>query len=421
MSHARPSSALPAASSPFTATERMPLEEARLRQSRALDTLASLVPEAGGLMIFSRVAIYYLTGTAGNGVLWLPREGNPVLLLRRGEERARLESPLVHIVSFRSYGDLSGLCAEAGSPLTPVAAAEMSGLPWSLAIMLQQRLAGVAFVPGDAVIARARARKTGWELVKLRLAGARHHECLHDVLPGLLHPGMTEREIAHLSWQVFFSRGHGGLMRMGAPGEDCFLGHIAAGENGNYPSHFNGPLGLKGEHPAIPFMGYAGSVWRRGAPLALDIGFCLEGYHTDKTQLYWAGSAAAIPDTVRRAHDLCIEVQARAAERLRPGEIPSAIWRSALEMVDHAGLAGGFMGLGPNKVHFLGHGIGLTIDEYPVIAPRFDEPLEEGMTIALEPKMGIAGVGMVGVENTFEVTAQGGRALTGTAYDMVCV
>lgn len=419
MSHAHASHA--PAPRPFTAAERLPAEEARLRQSRTLDILAAHAPDAGGLMAFSRVVIYYLTGTAGNGVLWLPRNGEPVLLVRKGEERARLESPLANIVSFRSYGDLTGLCADAGSSLAPVVAAEMSGLPWSLAAMLQQRLTGVAFVPGDAVLTRARARKTEWELVKLRLAGARHHECLHDVLPGLLRPGMTEREISHLSWQVFFSRGHGGLMRMGAPGEECFLGHIAAGENGNYPSHFNGPLGLKGEHPAIPFMGYAGSVWRHGTPLALDIGFCLEGYHTDKTQLYWAGNATSIPDAVRRAHDLCIEVQTRAAERLRPGEIPSDIWRSTLEIVERAGLSEGFMGLGSNKVTFLGHGIGLTIDEYPVIAHRFDEPLEEGMTIALEPKMGIAGVGMVGVENTFEVAAGGGRPLTGTAYDMVCV
>ena len=71
------------------------------------------------------------------------------------------------------------------------------------------------------------------------------------------------------------------------------------------------------------------------------------------------------------------------------------------------------MGLGDNRVPFLGHGIGLTIDERPVVANGFDRPLEEGMTLALEPKIGIPGFGMVGLENTFEVGPEGGRCLTG--------
>ena len=79
------------------------------------------------------------------------------------------------------------------------------------------------------------------------------------------------------------------------------------------------------------------------------------------------------------------------------------------------------MGLGGNKVHFLGHGIGLVIDEQPVLAHRFDEPLQEGMTLAVEPKIGLPGIGMVGVENTFEVTPGGGKSLTGNRFDMLCL
>jgi Xaa-Pro aminopeptidase len=79
------------------------------------------------------------------------------------------------------------------------------------------------------------------------------------------------------------------------------------------------------------------------------------------------------------------------------------------------------MALGGNKVGFVGHGIGLALDETPVIAKGFDAPLEEGMVIALEPKLGIPGFGMVGLENTFEVTASGGRSLTGDATAILCV
>ncbi|MEZ4484172.1 MAG: M24 family metallopeptidase [Syntrophotaleaceae bacterium] len=71
------------------------------------------------------------------------------------------------------------------------------------------------------------------------------------------------------------------------------------------------------------------------------------------------------------------------------------------------------MGFGSRPARFLGHGIGLQIDEAPVIAKGFDEPLQAGMVLALEPKKGIEGVGMVGIENTFIVTADGGRCITG--------
>ncbi|MDE7064292.1 MAG: M24 family metallopeptidase, partial [Desulfovibrionaceae bacterium] len=137
--------------------------------------------------------------------------------------------------------------------------------------------------------------------------------------------------------------------------------------------------------------------------------------------LYWSGAASTIPDVVRRAQDAALEMQQRAAEALKVGAIPSVIWKDACERARQLGVAEGFMGLGGNKVTFLGHGIGLVIDEYPVLANRFDEPLEEGMVIAIEPKIGLSGIGMVGVENTFEVTERGGRCITGTRHDMLCI
>ena len=121
----------------------------------------------------------------------------------------------------------------------------------------------------------------------------------------------------------------------------------------------------------------------------------------------------------RRAYDLCVEVQRAAAASLRPGVVPSRIWRDVLDRVGDTPFAAGFMGLDGNQVPFLGHGIGLAIDEYPVIAKGFDEPLEAGMVLALEPKIGIPGFGMVGIENTFVVEESGGRSLTGDETDVI--
>lgn len=406
----------------FTAIERIPAPELEQRWSRCRELMEQCAPGAGGVLAFSRVQLYWLSGHLANGIFWLPREGKPVMLCRKGIERARLESPVEHIFEYRSFRDLRPLLEEAGSPLSASVAVEMQGLPWSFGLKLQQELnSGTQLVCGDSILTLGRMKKTAWELEKLRLCGERHHLALYEMLPQVLRPGMSERDISHLSWEAFFSLGHSGLLRMGNFGEECFLGHVSAGDSGNYPSVFNGPVGLRGEHPAVPFMGYAGKLWNPGEPLTCDIGFCLEGYLTDKTQVYWAGPPSSIPDEVRRGHDFCIEVQALLAERMVPGALPEDLYRMIMELTAERGLEEGFMGLGANKVRFLGHGIGLVVDEFPAIAAKIKTPLEEGMTMALEPKFSVPGLGMVGVENTFEITPTGAVCITGDEYDMVCV
>jgi len=405
----------------FQALETLPATEAALRREACQAQLRRLQPEASGLLVFSRVSIYYLTGTFGNAVLWLPIEGKPVLMVRKGLERARLESPLENIFPFRSYGDIEGICAEAGAPLGAVAAAEMGSLPWNLANLLTSRVKNVRFVPGDAAMARAQSVKSPWELAKMRLCGARHAKATCEMLPERIRPGMNEREISHAVWDVFFELGHSGMLRMSGPGDEIFLGHVSAGDSGNYPSAYNGPLGLRGEHPSVPFMGYAGQVWKKGEPLSVDCGFCLEGYQTDKTQVFWPGAVSAMPDAVRSAQSFCMDVQAWAAGQLKPGSIPSEIYAHCQEWARKQGFSEGFMGLGGNKVPFLGHGIGLVVDAWPVLAKGFDEPLEAGMVLAVEPKQGIPGGGMVGVENTFEVTPAGGVCLTGESFEIIGV
>ncbi|MHB8810498.1 MAG: M24 family metallopeptidase, partial [Desulfobulbaceae bacterium] len=356
-----------------------------------------------------------------NGVFWLPLSGDPVLLCRRGEERAKIESPIAHIYPFTSYRDIAATLADAGSPLPMLVAAEMNGLSWALANSLSKHLSDRQFVPADKIISMCRSHKSEWELGFLREAGSRHARCLTKILPQFLHEGISELAICHKISAIFFAEGHLGILRMENYGEEVFLGHVSAGESANYPSVFNGPVGLRGVHPAAPHMGSAEVQWTAGKPLIIDNGFTLAGYMTDKTQVYWLGEKETIPVKAREAHDFCISLQAQVAELLRPGTLPSAIWNHCLARVEHSEWNDGFMGLGKNKVAFAGHGIGLAVDEYPVLARGFDFPLEEGMTIAVEPKIGIPGFGMVGVENTFEVTPEGGKSLTGEEFNILTV
>ena len=223
---------------------------------------------------------------------------------------------------------------------------------------------------------------------------------------------MTENEIFRIVIDTYLKMGHAGLLRMSALGEEVFFGHIAAADSGNYPHYYNGPMGFRGIHPAQPCLG-SDTVWAKGSILTIDNGFSFQAYATDKTQAYWAGPESSLPDQARSAYAICVEAQERAAEDLRPGAIPSEIWRKTKEFVAKTPYSAGFMGLGENQTQFLGHGIGLTIDEQPVIAKGFDQPLEAGTVIALEPKIGLPGFGMLGIENTYEITDKQAVCLTG--------
>lgn len=399
----------------------LPLEEIAFRYARCRRLLRALAPDAGGMLVASRLGIYYLTGTLGWGLVWLPLEGDPVLLLRKGVERARMESPLRHILSFKSYKEVASLCAECGSPLSSVIAVDKNGFNWSMAEMLQSRMEGVRFDSCDAVLAQARSVKSEWELAKLRRCGALHANVLDEMLPERIHPGMSEFDVAKEYVEAVFACGGSGMLRMNAHGEENFFGYASAGTSGIYSTYYNGPLGCKGICPAVPFMGSPGRLWQERALLSIDMGFNVEGYNTDRTQVYWSGAAGTIPEPIRRAHAVCVEIFEQAVAALRPGAVPAQIWAEACTLAQREGQMEGFMGVGRDKVPFLGHGIGLTVDETPVFAKGFTAPLEQGMVVAIEPKIGIPGTGMVGLEHTLEITASGALTLTGTSKDIILI
>ena len=399
----------------------IPAQELTSRWDRCKKLLQQFAPQAQGLLVFSRLNIYYFSGSFASGVFWLPLEGEPILFCRRGNERAKIESSIKHIYSFKSYRDIETILGDLGWSLPEVLAAEMNGLSWALANNLTKHLSSHRFLPADKMIGVCRAKKSEWELDILREAGSRHGKCLTKLLPPFLLNGISELEICHKISELFFSEGHGGILRMENYGEEVFLGHVSVGDSANYPSVFNGPVGLRGVHPATPYMGSAEIKWTSGKPLIIDNGFTWKGYITDKTQVYWLGDKKHIPKGALKAHDFCIDLQTKIATLLRPGTLPSEIWNYCRAEVENSEWREGFMGYKNNKVYFVGHGIGLAIDEYPVLASGFDLPLEEGMTLAIEPKIGIPGFGMVGVENTFEVTTGGGKCLTGEEFDIITV
>jgi Xaa-Pro aminopeptidase len=170
--------------------------------------------------------------------------------------------------------------------------------------------------------------------------------------------------------------------------------------------------------PAVPLIGSRDRKLEIGDLVFIDAGCGFEGYNTDKTVTYMFG--APLPQYAIDIHNKCVDIQNEAASMLKPGAIPSEIYNTIMSELDEEFLQN-FMGFGNRRVKFIGHGVGLLIDESPVIAEGFDEPLMERMVFALEPKRGIENIGMVGIENTFIVTPDGGECITGNNPGLIPV
>ena len=341
----------------------------------------------------------------------LPQDGDAVFWIRQSYERAVGESLFPNLRKMKSYRDV----AMGMGSLPSTVYLETDLMQIAQLQRMQKHLPFTTIKPVDEQVAAVRAVKSRYELSLMEHAGKIHRHVLEDCVPGMLAEGIDEVTFGCELYSLMVKEGHQGIIRFGGFNE-MLLGQIGFGTSSICPICVDTPGGVSGMHPSVPQMGSRERVLKKGDLVVIDTGCGYKGYQTDKTLSYMFGKP--IPDEAIREHERCVAIQDQLAALLKPGAIPSEIYTDVMAGLEPAFLTN-FMGFGKHKVKFLGHGIGLWIDETPVIAQGFDEPLQEGMVFALEPKKGIPDVGLVGIENTFVVTPQGGRSITGKSKGLV--
>ena len=394
--------------------KKVPLSELENRMKVFKDHMDSLTPEWDMAVIFSNINLYYFTGTMQDGMLMIPRDEDPTFWVRRSYHRARDESLFPVIKPMNSFRDAR---KDMGT-LPDTIYLETEVVPLALYQRFVKHFSFKEFRPVDLQVAAVRAVKSEYELSLMRKSGKIHQHVLEDQVPGMLREGMSEAQLATELFKVLVNEGHHGLTRFGMFDTEIVVGHVGFGESSLYPTYFDGASGTLGLSPAAPVLGNRNRKLTKGDLVFVDVGCGVDGYNTDKTMTYMFG--CPLPPHALEAHQKCVEIQNEIAGMLKPGAVPSQIYHQIMDKLNDEFLEN-FMGFGPRKVKFLGHAIGLLIDELPVIAERFDEPLQEGMVFAIEPKKGIKDVGMVGIENTFIVTPNGGECITGNNPGMIPV
>jgi Xaa-Pro dipeptidase len=381
-----------------------PLEEIH----RRIKNLQSAMAENGldAALIVQRVDLFYFSGTGQDAHLFVPAEGSPLLLVRKSLERAVQDSPLERVVAVKSLSGLKkSIEREFSGPLKRLGM-ELDVLPVNNYMLYSKLFPNAGINDVSSLIRETRMVKSEHELQLIRQA-ALMNDALFSSVGEILKEGMSEIEFAGLLEAQYRKNGHQGFVRVRSFNSEVFYGHIMSGANLAVPSCSVGPTGGPGLNPSMP-QGAGSKIIKRHEPVQIDYVGVVGGYMVDQARTFFIGEA---PEKFLKIHATALAIQEALISEGRAGTKAEKLYDIAMNIAAEARLTEGFMGY-PQPVTFVGHGIGLELDELPVIGRKSPHVLKEGMVIALEPKIILPGKGLAGIENSFVVTKKGLDKLT---------
>ena len=357
--------------------------------------------EADGCLLTMNMNLYYVSGQVFNGYFYLPAEGRPYWFVKR---LTIPETDRVHAI--RKPEQMPDFFQDLGLAMPRKLLLEADELSYHEYIRLQHVFRPEVTGNASALIRHIRMIKTPWEIEQMRIS-ARKHEAVYREIPACYRPGMTDIELQIEIEKRMRVYGSLGYFRAFGSNMDIFMGSLLAGENAGEPSPFDFALGGAGMHVSGP-LGANGTLLREGTTVMADMSGNYTAYQTDMTRVFSIGK---LPDRAYRVHRVALEIQPRMERTAKPGVPCAELYRDALAMAGQEGLEDCFMGT-RFQAKFVGHGVGLEINELPVLTTRSKDILQPGMTFAFEPKFVLAGIGAVGIENTFLVTDSGVEKMT---------
>ncbi len=392
--------------------ETVPKTEIEQRIRRFQAELAAIGLE--GAFILQNADIFYFTGTIQSSVLFIPSKRDPILMVQKNLQRVRQESSLNEIVPIKNRNQISQLLSDFKFERLSRAGLEMDVLPANLYLWFQKTISHCRWVDVSDSIRKLRMIKSAYEIKQIKKATA-ILQIGFDEIKRIIHPGMTELEIDGYLAMIARREGHMGMMRMRGWNQEMTYAHVLSGDSGSVVSFLKSPHGGNGNTPAMA----QGAGFRRikkNEPIGIDFGVAVNGYIGDMFRTYVIG---ALPDPLKKAYGCAQEILALLSEIAKPGISCAQLYEAALERATKEGLREFFMGHGEGQVKFIGHGIGLEIDDYPIISPHFNGVLEKGMVLALEPKFVFPKKGVVGLEDDYLVTSNGTKRLAQTDQNLI--
>jgi len=390
---------------------KTPKEELYRRIGALQSGMAS--DEVDGALIVHNTNLFYFTGTVQQSYLFIPREGDPLFFVKKNRDRALVESALKNIIPVSGTGDLPKLLADHGHTRINRLGMELDVLPVNHYFRYLDAIKPVEMVDIWPSVQKIRSVKSEYELNLMREVAV-----LSDFMVKTgrrnLREGVTEIKLAAVVEAAARARGHQGFVRMRSFNQEIYWGHLISGPDAAYSAFIDSPTGGHGLSHAFP----QGAGWRtvrRHEPVIFDLLACMYGYYVDQTRTLAIGP---LPEKLEKAYNVAVEIESELENMIQPEITVEALYAKARHIAGMRGLDEHFMGHGKTRVGFCGHGIGLELDEFPVIMRGEKTTLQPGMVLALEPKFHFPGAGVVGVEDTFVVTDHGSQKLTHATYEI---
>jgi Xaa-Pro aminopeptidase len=334
-------------------------------------------------------------------------------MVRKSYSRALQESPIEQIMDVKSLKMIPEILKEKRFALDNLGL-ELDVIPYNTWQFYQKIFKDSNLADISDPLKKIRMIKSDYEAGLLQGACAVLDQVFADV-PAMVREGMTEIELASLFEAGMRRRGYGGCSKMRAFNQDFFLGNVTTGASGAVPSYFDGPVSGTGLTPANNPHGAGWKTIGRNEIIYIDYTCVVNGYTADGARMFVLGE---VSKQLQKAHSVALAIQETIVAMVKPGAICEDIYLKSEELAAQMGLADHFMGIGSDRVRFIGHGVGLELDEYPIFAKGVKMPLEVGMTFALEPKF-VFPEGAVGIENTYVLQADGARVLTHAPEEII--
>ena len=383
--------------------ELTPPEEIQTRTERLQSCLNREKVES--CLILQNVDLFYFSGTIQRSTLFIPSEGDSLLMVQKDVDRARKESPLKNIIPIERPKAISSILKKEGG-LKRIGL-ECDVLPVNQLKQLEKMFPHSEFVDVSKAIKQVRMIKSPYEIDQLRHS-ARILDEVFEYAERVLKPGMTEIEAESHLIELGRLRGHQGLTRMRAWNQDMVNACVLSGTSGSVLTHLDVSVIGPGISPAFP-QGSSFNPIGRDVPIQIDFSIAYNGYITDGARTYVIGT---IPQELKDAYGVALEIRDEMEKMAKPGVPCSQLYHLSSQMVKKRGLEDYFIGTRKNQAPFVGHGIGLEIDELPLLAMGFFQPLEIGMVFAFEPKFIFPEIGAVALEDDYVVTQDGVEKLT---------
>jgi len=352
-------------------------------------------------ILFQNTDRFYYSGTIQDGVLLVRCGGEPVLFVKRTLQRAMQEATVKQIVGYEDIGEVYEYIGD-HRLYTESVGLEMDAIPTKFYLGLVKSFPSLNFVDISKEVRIQRSIKSEYELNLMREGGRRLDRVLEQFKEEF-RSGMTEYDLYGKMLELFRRQDAVLYVRTRSFNMEVLPVTILSGPNAAFHSSMDSPSG-GGEGISVSFPAGPGHrVIGSGEPVLIDVAFNFGGYIIDCTRIFSLGKVSEDEERAHLVSRRCHEIFLQSAS---DGVSIPALCRQIAEYVQKEGLSAVFMG----GVKFIGHGVGLELDEFPVLSEKFNGSLKQGMTVAFEPKF-IFPSGGVGYENTYHIGKSGAESL----------